>query len=406
MCDSVAGMPSLARRGAFVTSALVLALCLWASGAPSVLYPVYAAEWQLTPVITTSVFGTYPLALLLTLLLFGSFSDAVGRRRAMLLGVALIAASAVLFAIAPDVLFLFLGRVLQGVGTGFALSAASASLVENSVFRSPRASSSAITVSTSSGLTLALVVTGVLAQHLPLPTVLSFGVLFAIAALAIVLLALMPRTPGSGAPFRVSLPHLAPGIARPFAAAALSVATAFAVGALFLSLGAQMAKQFAGTSDLTVIGLLLGVSSVTIGVTALLIARIHAAVSIAIGAVLSLAGLGVMVAAAASGSLALFFVWCVVGGVGYSFAFTGGLALANRAAPPQHRGGTLSLAYLVSYLAQAAVSVGAGALATALGLARAIDVAAPVVAAICLASLVVVLIDIVAGRRMATVATA
>ncbi|TDW29829.1 hypothetical protein [Cryobacterium psychrophilum] len=70
---------SLGRRGTFWSAAVVLALCLWASGAPSVLYPVYAADWDLPAVVTTSVFGAYPLALLLVLLFFGGVSDAIGR---------------------------------------------------------------------------------------------------------------------------------------------------------------------------------------------------------------------------------------------------------------------------------------------------------------------------------------
>lgn len=399
-------MASLGRRATLLTASLVLALCLWSSGAPSVLYPVYAAEWHLAPVVTTTVFGTYPLVLLITLLLFGSLSDVIGRRRAMLLGVALIALSAVIFAVAPNVGFLFVGRALQGFGTGFALSAASASVVDNARFRTPRTASSVITASTSGGLTIALVVSGALAQWLQPATAPSFIVLFVVAAVAIVLLALTPDAGGNGERFGIRLPRLAPGIARPFAAAALSVSVAYAVGALFLSLGSTMAKQFSGTSDLLLIGLLLGVSSAVIGITALLIARVPAAVSIGVGAAVSIGGLGVMAAAAAAGSLPLFFAWCIVGGVGYSFAFTGGLALVNRAAPVAHRGATLSLVYLIAYLLQAATSIGAGALATAIGLARAIDLAAPAVGILCLASLVVILVDAAATRRGAAVQTA
>ena len=38
-------MSRFGRRGSFWVSTLVLALCLWSSGAPSVLYPTYAQEW-------------------------------------------------------------------------------------------------------------------------------------------------------------------------------------------------------------------------------------------------------------------------------------------------------------------------------------------------------------------------
>jgi MFS family permease len=387
------------RRGTFWSSAAVLALSLWASGAPSVLYPVYAAEWDLPAVVTTSVFGAYPLALLIVLFFFGSLSDTIGRRRSMLLGIALITVAALVFAFAPNVGFLFLGRILQGVGTGFAIGAASAALVENNYTKNPRLSSTLATISTASGLTLALVVSGALAQLAPLPLVLSFVVLFVLGILAFSLVAMTPDDRGERVPFVFTVPRLAPGIRRPFVLATISVSIAYGVGALFLSLGAQMARQLAGTTDLLVVGLLLGTSSLTIGLTALFLSKVPAHIAILVGGVLSIVGLGVMVATAAAGSVGLFVAWCLVGGVAYSFAFSGGLGLLNRVAPAHHRGATLSLLYLVAYLLQAATAVGAGALATAFGLRMAVDLAAPALAVLCLSAIVIALVDLTASRR-------
>jgi len=394
-------MKTLGKRGTFWSASLVLALSLWASGAPSVLYPVYAAEWDLPPVVTTSVFGVYPLSLLIVLLFFGSLSDTIGRRRAILLGVALIAASAVVFALAPNVGFLYLGRVLQGVGTGFAIGAASAALVENNYTGNPRIASSLTTVSTSIGLTLALVVSGVLAQLAPLPLVLSFGVLFVLAAVAFVLNFLTPHDQTVGERWSFTPPRLAPGMLRTFVLATISVSVAFAVGAIFLSLGANMAREFTGTTNLLIIGLLLGTSSLSIGVTALFLSKVHAHVAVLVGGILSIAGLGLMAAASATGSIGFLLAWCLVGGVGYSFAFTGGLSLINRTAPAHHRGATLSLLYLFSYLIQAFTAIGAGALATNLGLQEAVEIAAPVLGALAALAIVLSAVDLVTARRLA-----
>lgn len=392
---------TLSKRGTFWTAALVLALCLWASGAPSVLYPVYAAEWNLTPVVTTSVFGAYPLALLLVLFFFGSISDTVGRRRAILIGVALIAASAAVFALAPNVGFLYLGRVLQGVGTGLAIGAASASLVENNFTGNPRFASSLTTVATSTGLTLALVISGALAQLAPLPLVLSFGVLLVLAVITFTLTLLTPRDATAGARWTFTAPRLAAGLLRAFVLATISVSIAYSVGAIFLSLGSSMARELTGTSDLLVIGLLLGSSSLSIGITALFLSRVGAHVAIAVGAGLSILGLGFMVAASATGSLALLLAWCLVGGVGYSFAFTGGLSLVSRVAPVHHRGATLSLLYLYSYLAQAITAVGAGALATNVGLETAVEIAAPVLGALSITAIALAVVDRRGARPLA-----
>ena len=388
------------KRGTFVSAALVLALSLWASGAPSVLYPVYAAKWDLPPVVTTSVFGVYPLALLIVLLFFGSLSDTIGRRRAILLGVALIAVSAAIFAIAPNVGFLYLARVLQGIGTGFAIGAASAALVENNPTSNPRLASSLATVSTSTGLTLALLLSGILAQFAPLPLVLSFGVLFVLAVVTFVLNFFTRRDQVVGGPaWKFTALHLAPGIMRPFVLATIGVSIAYAVGAIFLSLGANMAREFTGTTNLLVIGALLATSSLCIGVTALFLSRVPAHVSIIVGGILSLIGLGLMAGASATGSIGLLLAWCVVGGTGYSFSFTGGLGLLNKVAPAEHRGASLSLLYLFSYLLQAVTAIGAGALATAVGLQHAVEIVAPVVGLLCIAAIVLALVDLSVSRR-------
>ncbi|PJJ61398.1 MFS transporter [Compostimonas suwonensis] len=401
----------LGRRGSFWTAAAVLALCLWASAAPSVLYPDYSAAWGLSPVVITTIFGTYPVALLLVLLFFGGVSDTIGRRRAMLLGVALIVASAIVFALAPGVVWLYLGRILQGAGVGFALGAGSAALVENNTSSNPRIASSFTTASTAAGLTLALLVTGALAQHAPLPLSLSYVVLLGLSVVVAVSLFLMPNdAPGAGSdgagaaggarprwrPQAIRVPR---GIRRSFVAATLSVSAAYAVGAIVLSLGAQMAREFTGTTDLLLVGILLAVSSFMIGVTALLFQRMHAHVAVISGAVVGILGLVVMEASAAFGLLWLYLLWCVVGGVGYSLSFMGGVGLINRAAPAEHRGAILSALYLFSYLVQAIAAIAAGAFATALGLQASIDIVAPALAVLCLGAGAVAAIDLVSSRR-------
>jgi MFS family permease len=235
--------------------------------------------------------------------------------------------------------------------------------------------------------------------------VLSFVLLFVLAVGSFVFVALTPddRPAATGERWRPQALHLAPGTVRPFILATLSVSVAYSIGALFLSLGSSMARQLTHTSNLIAIGATLALSSLIIGVTAILIQRLHAHLAIVIGGAVSIAGLAIMAATASSGSLALLLVWAAVGGVGYSLAFTGGLSLLARTTPNEHRGATLSLLYLFSYLLQAATAIGAGALATAFGLGPAIGIVAPVVGELCLAAIVLAAVDF-AGRRRLTVA--
>ena len=388
----------LGRTGAFWASASVLALVLWSSGAPSVLYPIYAQKWDLSPAIITLVFATYQLALIVVLPLFGNLSDQFGRRLVMIWGVALIAASAITFAIAPNVSFLFVGRVLQGAGSGLAMGAATASLVENNSTGNSRLASSLATVSTAAGLTLALVFSGIFAHFIPMPLFWSYILLLALTVTAGIALALTPHDrPTQARRWRPRALRLAPGLRLSFSIATLSVTLAYCVGAIFLSLGAHMIGQFADTTNAATVGLLLGCSAATIGVTGLLLARIRPLASVLVGTLLTLVSLALMAAAATIGSIGLFLGWCLVGGVAYSFAFTGGLGVINQAAPVQHRGTTLSLLYLIAYVLQAATAIGMGALATASTLGTAVSIGAALIAGLCL--VMVVLIVIGARRR-------
>lgn len=383
-------------RGAFWAAASVLALALWSSGAPSVLYPIYAATWDLTPVVVTTVFATYQLALIVVLPLFGNLSDVFGRRRVMLAGIALIGASSIVFAFAPHVSYLYVGRVLQGAGAGLAMGAATASLMENNTTSNPRFASTVATVATSSGLTLALLISGFFAEYLPLPLVWSYFLLLILAAASIVALLLSPDDrPTRRARWRPQFPYVPVGIRTGFVIATLSVALAYCVGAIFLSLGADMIDQFTRTDNTAVVGILLATSSAFIGFTGLFLARVPARTMVWAGAGLTLFSLALMAAASAHQSLPLFLAWCVVGGIAYSFAFTGGLGLVNRLAPAHHRGATLSLLYLIAYALQAATAIGIGALATAGTLELAVGATAIVLCVLCLAVVVLLLL----GRR-------
>ncbi len=90
----------------------------WTSAAPALSYPLYARQWHLTTFTTTAIFAIYPVFVVVVLVLFGNLSDYIGRREAMLAGLAFSAAGSLIFAIAPDVDWIFLGRALMGVGVG------------------------------------------------------------------------------------------------------------------------------------------------------------------------------------------------------------------------------------------------------------------------------------------------
>lgn len=391
-------------RRTFWAAACVLGLALWSSGAPSALYPLYAQRWDLSPFVVTAVFATYQLTLIVVLPLFGGLSDRFGRRVVLLGAALLIAASGVLFATAPHVTALFAGRVLQGAGTGLGMGAGTAALLDNRGSRTPLFASSTATVSTALGLTAALVISGVVAQYLPLPTVWGYVVLVVLALAVAVLLVTTPDDRPVDAPrWRPQRPELPQGMALVFWLSTLSLSLAYCAGAIFLAMGAQMLSAFAITDSTLVVGLLLGSSTAVIGLTGVLIAGVPATVSIGVGSALTLVSMGLMAAVADAGTVGLFVVFSIVGGMAYAFGFAGGLGLLGAVVPQDRSGAILSTLYLVAYVLQATAALGTGALATTYGMQWGITLSAT---AMCGMSVLVAALLLVHVRRWRRAAVA
>lgn len=376
----------LGRNASYWTAAFVIAICLWGSGTPSLLYPVYAAAWHLTPTVITTVFAAYPLALVVMLFVAGGVSDRIGRRATMLAGLAAMAAATLAFLFATDLAWLYVGRALQGVATGLALSAAGAALLDNDVKRSPVRVGSTTMLANAAGLTLAAVVTGALVQYAPLPRHLTFAVLFALVLVAIVLVLLMPGTSAAGGSWRLQPITVPRHLRHTFLVAAIPVAVVFSVGALLLSLGASMIRALLHSNNALVGGVMLSVLTVALAIVGLTFRSVPPHTAIVAGGLLAAAGVGLLQLSATTGSLPVFVGAGVVSGAAYGFSFSGGLRLINQAAPVAHRSGMLAALYFVAYAAQGIVAVLAGLFTTAHGLHSALDLFVPILAVAALAS--------------------
>ena len=84
-------------RAGFWLAAGVLSLLFFGAAAPAPLYGVYRAQWRFSATTLTAVFAVYALALLVTLLVFGSLSDYLGRRHVITVALAAAAGACGLF---------------------------------------------------------------------------------------------------------------------------------------------------------------------------------------------------------------------------------------------------------------------------------------------------------------------
>jgi MFS family permease len=345
---------------------------------PSVLYPLYAAQWRLNPIAETTIFAVYPLALVLTLLFFGGLSDVLGRRLSLLAGVILIALGGLAFVIAPNEAWLYIGRIFAGAGTGISVGAASAALVDFNRGIPSRASA-VNTLGSSVGLLGACVISGALVQYAPAPTRLSFVVLIAVAVLLAILVALMPQhdkfdeqprtVRRSWRPRPIGVPA---GTRLSFTVAALGIFTGLGLGSIILSLGAQISKDLIHTDNVFVQGLILAISSAMIGVVAFAFRPIPPRISIAVAGASGVAALAAIVPSSLVHSMPLYIASQILGGAALGLAVLGGIGLLQREAPAHHRASLISAFFLVGYVGQGLVSVLSGTAATAWGLQSAI----------------------------------
>jgi MFS family permease len=388
-----------APRGSRWAAASAVALALWASAAPTLVYPAYAAEWHLTTAVTTTVFAAYPVALIGTLLLLGGFAETVGSRNAILAGLGFLGLGALTFLLAPNLALLLTGRALMGVGVGLSLGPAT-SVIASAGRDGVRDRTGAITAGASSvGIITALLVGGATVQFGPSPLHSAYGVLLAGVVVAVLAVWFLPRaallrslpggarvTAGRWRPRRLAVPQRR----MPFLAGTFGVSAAYALGAIFLGVGAQFARDTVRSDDAFVNGVVLAISAAAIGVVALLAGRLRAATALRLGALAAVAGQALMITAGATHSMPFLVLYSLVGGAGYSLLFSGGITLVTQSAPAEHRAATTSSAYLVAYLVQAVVALGVGALGTAVDLQTALVAGSATVVALTLAALLAV----------------
>jgi MFS family permease len=124
------GRVTISSTAGFWLATAAFVLLFAGAAAPSPLYGVYQAEWGFSAIVLTAVFAVYALLLLITLLIFGSVSDYLGRRR--VISVALVGNAGVcaLFLTAHGVDQLFAARATQGIAVGVATSALGATLID------------------------------------------------------------------------------------------------------------------------------------------------------------------------------------------------------------------------------------------------------------------------------------
>lgn len=353
--DAATAVGGTVRGDGPVPAPRALALAVFAvafgTNVPTPLLLRYRTELDLDPVALTAIFGVYAAGLVPTLFLAGPASDRYGRRAVVLpFTVVSLLASALFLGATSSVVWLYVGRLLQGAVSGAVFSVGSAWMGElvNDPADASRRAATALTF----GFAIGPLTAGVLGQYLPLPLRLSYLVHLVLVAGGLWLLRSVPETVEAPARRGPLLDLGVPARARPafvaFAVPAALCVFAFpsvSIAVLPLRLQAVMPGR-----DLLVTGLVGGVT-MTIGVLVQRPAtRLGPPVAGVLGAVAGAVGIAVGLLAARLDAPLVLLVAAAALGAAYGLSLSAGLTATQQLADPSSRGALTSTFYAVAYV--------------------------------------------------------
>jgi MFS family permease len=381
-----------AQRIAFPLLAYAFAAIMIGTTLPTPMYALYSDRMHFSVLTTTVVFATYAGGVLLALLVFGRWSDAIGRRPMLLAGAVCALASAVVFLVAGDLGALLIGRLLSGLSAGIYTGTATAAVIEAAPDSWRDRATAVATVANMVGLGLGPLLAGLLVQYAPYPLQLSFIVHVALVVLAIAGVLIAPETSArtGGIAFqRLSVP----AELRPvFVTAATAAFAGFAVMGLFTAVVPSFLSGVIGIGNHALAGAIAASVFAASAVAQLVAGHVRPSRAVAAGCAALVVGTATIAVSLHFSSLSVLILGAVIAGAGQGVSLSRGLAAVIELTPPDRRGDVSSAYFVVAYVAISLPVIGEGIAAVDWGLRTAgiaFTLAVAVLAAVCLGAILV-----------------
>lgn len=376
-------------RLAFCGVAFAFLVVMLSATLPTPLYPIWQQRYGFSQLIITCIFAAYAVGVIGALVLAGSWSDQLGRRRMLAAGLGFAALSAVLFLLFNGLGGFIAARVVSGVSAGIFTGTATAAVVELAppVWRG--LATFVATACNMLGLGLGPLVAGLLVQYAPWPVHLPFVVdlvLLAIGGAGVWYAPETVRLPQRAClrPQRLGLPA---SVRHVFVPAVIAGFAGFAVLGLFTALVPALMGQVLGYSNLAVVGAVVFLLFAASTAGQLVQGKVPEAARLPLGCAILAAGAGLLGVAIGLASLIWLLAGAVVAGAGQGLSFRAGMGLVAAASPTEQRGGVISTFFVVLYIAISVPIIGVGFAASLLGLSTAGILFSAVVAVLGLAAL-------------------
>lgn len=335
---------------------------------PTPMYALYAERMHFTVLTTTVIFATYAVGVLFALLVFGRWSDAVGRRPMLLAGAACAIASAVVFLVARSVPDLLIGRLLSGLSAGIFTGTATAAVIESAPERWRDRAPALAPVANIGGLGLGPLLAGLLVQYAPRPLHLAFAVHIVLVLLALLAIWLAGETGESQGRIGFQRLSVPPQTRSVFVVAATAAFAGFAVMGLFTAVAPSFIARVIGIGNHAVAGAIVAAVFGASAVTQVVVRRAEPARAVAVGCALLVVGMVILAVSLHVSSLPGLIVATVVAGAGQGMSFGRGLAAVAERTPPDRRAEVSSTYFVVAYVAISLPVIGEGLAAQHWGL--------------------------------------
>ncbi|MEA2145369.1 MAG: hypothetical protein QOG59_956, partial [Solirubrobacteraceae bacterium] len=394
--------PALAPSRALVFAGVAYAFLITMAGTtlPTPLYVLYRARFGFSEFMVTVIFATYAAGVIAALVLFGRLSDDIGRRRALVPGIALSALSAVAFLLAHGLALLLVGRVLSGLSAGIFTGTATATLVDLAPPEDKARATLVAAMANMGGLGLGPLLSGLLVEWAGLKLRLAFWVDLALLVPALAAVLLVPEPPATRRRLRVRPQALSvPSEIRPaFVRAGMAGFAGFAVLGMFTAVSPAFLAGLLNERSHAVLGVIVCVVFVSSTVGQLALDRVSSSAALPLGSGVLILGALLIALSLALSSLALLVLGGIVAGFGQGLSFRAGLAALNADAPAERRAEVASSFFVVAYVALSIPVIGVGILAQTAGLR-----AAGLVFTIAVATLAAAVLILVRARGRARV---
>jgi MFS family permease len=379
-------------RGAYLA---MVALLVFTMGTSIItpLLPLYAGQFHLSNGTLTLLFATYTATVVPTMLVAGSASDRLGRKRVLLPAMFVLTCASLVFAFTESVSMLFVGRVLQGLAIGMFLGVGTAFVVDHAIPAKRALAAMAAGAFFRLGFGLGPGMAGLVAQYWGDPIHRPFQVHLVLLAVGIGCVILASETvPRRRYKFeiRVGVPK---GQMRGFVGFMAPAAfTMSLMEGTVLSIVPLYLYDTLGERNVAIAGLcgflVLGLGGMTPLVTRNVAPRLAVMIGLGVSAVVTW-----LIALAAVGGSALLVV-VAAGIIGFvnGMILQGATVICSTVVPLQERGKLLSSLYMCAY-AGTVPAVGLGYLSLSIGLTATLVVFS-------IASCVLAAWVIVFGRRL------